>query len=140
MVWFGREKDKRPLGSRAVGWFAVEVNEVLKMVPIEVVGCDDGLLDVWGKSTSVRVIGGKVSGGERSVLRVSVKVNATGANSIRDDCGEVVWFARVGIHLCLLGDACSMKFLLRTNGRNFDRRLMGGKLGRVIDVCLPNSL
>jgi len=134
----GREEDERPLGSSAVGWFAVEVNEVLKMVSVEVVSLDDGLLDVWRESASMRVIGGKVSGGEGCVVRIGVKVNSTWANSVRDDCGEVVRFTRVGIHLCLLGDVCSMKFLLGTNGRNFDRRLMWGKLGRVIDVCLPN--
>lgn len=73
---------------------------------------------------------------ECSVKRVGAKLDATGTDCILDDCGKVVWFARMCVHLLLLGDASCAEFLLGGDGRNFNGRLMGSKLGGVVNVCL----
>ena len=42
---------------------------------------------------------------ECGVERVSTRLNATGTDSISYDCGKMLRFARIGVHLCLLYDA-----------------------------------
>ena len=61
-----------------------------------------------------------MSVGECSVLRINVEVDATGANGVIYDVCEVVRFARMGIHLGLLGECCGAEFLVRANRRDFD--------------------
>ena len=106
------------------------------MISIEVVGIDDGLLDVRREGVSMGVIGCEVRVGECSVLRIRVEVDATGSNGIPYDVCEVVRFAWMCIHLGLLGDLGCPEFLVRTNCRYFDWCLVRGEPEGIVNVCL----
>ena len=73
---------------------------------------------------------------ESSMEGVCAELDATGAYSILDDGGEMVWFTRMGIHLGLLGDSSGLEFLMRSNGWDFDGGLVWSKLERIVDVGL----
>ena len=64
------------------------------------------------------------------------ELDATWSHGIFEDRDKMMLFARVGIHLGLLGDAGGIEFLMRSNRRNLDRWLVRGLLEGIVDVRL----
>ena len=106
------------------------------MVAIEVVGGDNGVLNLRRERCSMRVIGGEMCLSESGVERVRAELNTTWTNCILNNSGKMVGFAGMGIHLGLLSEACGTKLLMRADGGKFDGRLMRSELTRIVYVCL----
>lgn len=100
-----REEEKGPFGKGSSRGFTVLGNEAGEVISVEVVGINNSLLDGRRKGISIRVICGEMSHIEFGVKGICSELDATWSHGIFEDRDKMMLFARVGIHLGLLGDA-----------------------------------